>query len=164
MRSTDRFLAGLVALFAGALLIGLALVAVAPFIIGWTPHVVVSGSMQPTVRRGDVVVAQWTDGLGLHKGQLILFESERGLTAHRIVEVLPDGTYRTRGDANPAADSTPVRPRDVEGIARVVVPFIGRLALLPGSPIATQLLTIALLALIAWGARFVREPLQWVVA
>jgi hypothetical protein len=41
------------------------------------------------------------------------------------VSVEPDGSYRTRGDANAAPDSTPVPARDVVGRGRLLVPMVG---------------------------------------
>jgi hypothetical protein len=44
---------------------------------------------------------------------------------HRIVAVRADGTLTTRGDANQGPDSTPVPLSDVEGLARLRIPYIG---------------------------------------
>jgi len=107
----------------------LALLAVGPALL--TPMraaVVLSGSMEPTIRPGDVVVFAPTDARELDRGQVILFPdpSRPGrLLTHRIDAPLPDGAYRTKGDANASADSTPVRPEDVRGVARLLVPLAG---------------------------------------
>jgi signal peptidase I len=129
VKDLDRFLVGVVGLFVGCVVAGLLLAAVVPLALGWTPSVVVSGSMAPGIHRGDVVVVQWTDGIGLHPGQIVTFDGPQGRTTHRIVSVLPDGRYLTKGDGNAGPDSTPVTPSEVVGVVRLVVPYAGRFPL-----------------------------------
>jgi len=89
---------------------------------------IVSGSMSPRIRASDVVLIGPTDGRHLARGTVITFDDPahpgRRVT-HRIVARLPDGTYRTQGDANLEPDSTPVAPQRIEGVGRVVVPLVG---------------------------------------
>jgi hypothetical protein len=47
------------------------------------------------------------------------------LLVHRIQGLQPDGRLLTKGDANAAADSTPVRPDAVHGLVRLRLPMIG---------------------------------------
>ncbi|MBU1492687.1 MAG: signal peptidase I [Actinobacteria bacterium] len=101
--------------------------ALLPMAFRWSPTVVGSDSMSPVVREGDVVLTSPHDGVGLGPGAVILFQSDTTRTPvmHRIVAVNPDGTYLTKGDANPGADSTPVDPSDIKGVARALVPYAG---------------------------------------
>jgi len=94
---------------------------------GWTSAAIMSGSMSPVIRTGDVVVASSSDGESLGVGTVVMFEdpSQPGYVTHRIVEVNEDGTYTTQGDANPGVDSTPLSPEQVVGTGRILVPFIG---------------------------------------
>lgn len=96
--------------------------------LGWDPVVVTSGSMQPRIRPGDVVLLERGDTSDLGLGSVVTFEDPAApgtLTTHRISGVNPDGTYRTRGDANRVADSTPVQPEAVKGVGKLLVPFVG---------------------------------------
>lgn len=106
----------------------LALAALVPTLLwGWQPLVITSGSMGPLVRPGDIVLAVGADH-PVGAGTVITYEDPIRpgvLTTHRIVEVDPDGNYRTRGDANSALDSTPVPPDRVVGRGRLLVPMIG---------------------------------------
>jgi signal peptidase I len=125
-RRTDLVLAAVGRLAYSAFLWLLA-VAVVPMLWGWSPTVLESGSMAPTMRAGDVLIASSHSGEGLGPGTIIVFrvENARSPVAHRIVDVTPDGAYLTRGDANAGIDSTPVQPAEIEGVGRMLVPYAG---------------------------------------
>ncbi len=77
---------------------------------------------------GDVVLTEPVDVAKLRPGHVILFTDpahEDRVLLHRIVRTEADGKIITQGDANESADSTPVAPRDVQGVARLRVPYVG---------------------------------------
>lgn len=95
--------------------------------LGWTPTLVTSGSMQPLVAPGDVVMIRPVTTDDIRPNTVVLYDSaDTGRILHRILEVLPDGSFRTGGDANASPDSALVRLDDVEGAAVLAVPWIGR--------------------------------------
>lgn len=109
-------------------IIGMMFWAAAPAILGWTPTTVVSDSMAPLIRAGDVVVTLPMEVARLRPGQILLVEDpdhDGRLRLHRFVDVTDEGQLITKGDANPAADSTPVDPADVRGVGLVRIPFVG---------------------------------------
>jgi signal peptidase len=113
------YLAGL------GVLLGAAMV---PLVIGWSGTVVASGSMAPSLRTGDVVVVAPVDAARVGTGDVVLVDdpAHRGrLLTHRVVRRTPDGSLVLKGDANALADSTPVAPAAVRGVARVAVPRLG---------------------------------------
>lgn len=96
-------------------------------------NVVVSGSMEPIFYRGDVVIIEKTNFLGLQEtnaqnlqvGDIIIYDAPwhpEGPVIHRIIEInqTADGDkyYKTKGDNNPVADPSPVYPNQV--VAKVV--------------------------------------------
>lgn len=94
--------------------------------LGWSPMVITSGSMQPLIRPGDVVLSAAAEEL--RPGQVITYEDparEGTLTTHRVLSVNEDGTLRTQGDANATPDSTPVLRDSVLGRGRLLVPMVG---------------------------------------
>lgn len=121
-----------VAVCVGLLSIGafLAVAALGPRLLGWNGTTVVSGSMEPKISVGDIALTSPIDPDELVAGQVISFEDPAGFSKdpilHRIVEVNEDGTFTTKGDANPSADSTPVPPENVIGIGRLLAPGIGK--------------------------------------
>jgi signal peptidase len=125
--SKGRFYAGLAALTVVILFGTLALMAILPILVpGWLSASIISGSMEPVIRAGDVVVASDHDGIGLGPGTVIVFDDpvSDGLLTHRIVNVTPDGAYITQGDANRGADSTPVASSQIRAVGRILVPFV----------------------------------------
>lgn len=95
---------------------------------GLEPVALLSGSMEPGASRGDVVLMERTDGRDLEVGTVVTFlgrGSAGHLVTHRIHRRLPDGSYVTRGDANPTPDSDSVAPTQIVGVGRLLVPFVG---------------------------------------
>ena len=97
--------------------------------VGWEPMVVTTGSMQPAINPGDIVLsAPPEDGVRLDAGTVITFEDPvrpGELITHRIDTVNPDGSYTTRGDANSSADSYEVTTDELTGVGRLLVPAVG---------------------------------------
>ncbi|MDT0234298.1 S24/S26 family peptidase [Curtobacterium sp. BRB10] len=111
-----------------ATLLGLALWAAAPALIGWQPTTVMTGSMQPRIVPGDVVVSRPVGSGEIATGKVLLADDPDQadhLRMHRYVEDGPGGTMVTKGDANPQQDSTPIERSAVHGVAFLRIPFIG---------------------------------------
>lgn len=111
---------------------GLLLWALLPYGIGWRSTMVVSGSMEPAVRTGDVVVlapvSAYQARMGALVGAVVQVENPARpgqLLLHRVVARNEDGTLVTKGDANQSRDHAPVRPDQVLGVARLRVPGAG---------------------------------------
>lgn len=106
-------------------LVGLLTWTVLPLVAGWQSSMIMSDSMAPAIRAGDVVVAQpRTDA---RPGQVVVADDpdHAGRTrTHRLDLVRPDGMLVLRGDANAEADSSPVTRSDLHGIARLRVPYV----------------------------------------
>jgi signal peptidase len=106
-----------------------------PRIFGLEMFVVTSGSMQPSIEPGDVVMVD--TGADRHRvGDVITFRPQDDSTlyvTHRVVAVTGgDGVtteYLTKGDANPDRDFEPVVANQVVGSVSAVFPFIGRVVL-----------------------------------
>ncbi|WP_051695383.1 signal peptidase I [Streptomyces sp. NRRL S-244] len=94
---------------------------------GWSPSVVVSGSMEPALSRGDVVTVRPVPAHEVGGGAVIAFHDDTHggrLTTHRAVR-RQGTTYVTKGDANRDPDPMPVTPDKLEGVVSAVVPWVG---------------------------------------
>jgi signal peptidase I len=104
-----------------------------PLALQWHPFIVYTGSMEPAITRGSVVMVQPVTFDQLSTGDVITFAVPQnpGLpVTHRIVSVehTPDGAgwqVTTKGDANPAPDIWTVS--DTQSVGRVVysIPVAG---------------------------------------
>ncbi len=90
-----------------------AAVMLAPVVAGYERYVITSGSMTGTYDTGSVVYARNVPTAELRIGEVITYAPPAGagpteLVTHRIAQITrgPDGqrVFRTKGDANPAAD------------------------------------------------------------
>ena len=104
----------------------------APQVVGWQPRVVLTGSMLPTVRPGDVALvapAPATVGRAtLPPGGIVLVRDpgrSSGYYLHRVVRYDEAGRMVTKGDANSVEDWPAVESSRVAGQLRLVVPAIG---------------------------------------
>ncbi len=107
---------------------GLVFLALAPRLVGFEGHVVVSGSMEPRISPGDVVLTRPVLPQDLQPGQVLLFPDPEGsdrLLLHRLVSFDERGDLVTRGDANQSNDTTPVPAASVIGEAQLRVPHVG---------------------------------------
>lgn len=79
-----------------------------------------TGSMEPSIHTGDYILIETVKPETLQTGDIISFYSEDSetydlLITHRIAEINADGTFLTRGDANPVSDRVAVRQERIAG-------------------------------------------------
>ncbi|OII14180.1 hypothetical protein BIU97_01580 [Curtobacterium sp. MCBA15_009] len=132
-----------------------------PAALGWHVTTVVSDSMAPGIRTGDVVAAMPAEADAVEPGRVLLVDDpdhDDRLRLHRLERVEQDGDLRLRGDANPAADRTPVDPDAVLGIGVLRFPWVGLpgVWLRTGAPVPL-LLTTAVAALLLAATRLDRD-------
>lgn len=111
-----------------ATLVGLLVWTVLPVVLGWQPSVVMSGSMAPAIRVGDVVLTRDVPADQLQPGHVLLVEDPGApgtRVLHRYDHQDDDGGLVLRGDANQQQDSAPVAPEDVWGVGVLRVPWVG---------------------------------------
>lgn len=116
-----------------AVILAFALVGVR--LIGWDVYTVLSGSMEPTYETGSLIYVKDVDHQNLAEGDPITYLiDEDTVVTHRIVEVVPDEEdasiirYKTKGDANNAADGSLVHYENVLGKPIFTIPKLGYFA------------------------------------
>lgn len=143
------------------LLLGLA-VTVVPRAMGGEAYTVMSGSMQPAINAGDLILTVPQETYAV--GDVVTYRPADGVhpsITHRVVGVAEsDGQtwYTTRGDANGAAD-VPIRSQQVLGKVAYSLPHLGevRYTLGEAGPIGLAVLTAGL---IGYGAALVVRDLR----
>ncbi|HWJ09994.1 MAG TPA: signal peptidase I [Nocardioides sp.] len=130
-----------------------ALAVAIPRIAGGTPYTVLTGSMEPDLPPGTLVVVRPVDAEDIALGDVITFQLESGkptVATHRVVAVGTrlDGeqVFTTQGDANGAPDRNPVRAVQVQGRLWYSVPYLGHLnSVLTGRQRQSAVLVVAAL-------------------
>lgn len=118
----------------GAIALALALTVV-PAVAGGRTMTVLSGSMEPAISTGSVVVTKPVDPLTLNAGEVITFSTPGAdggvdLVTHRIARISETERGRlfvTKGDANQTEDVEPVRAANIQGALWYHVPWFGLL-------------------------------------
>ena len=92
-------------------IVGCLLVTLVPMLFGWRPYVIESGSMEPRIGIGDVVLASPVAAADQKEllGRVTVFDSPEvpgKVITHRVVRLEGD-TIVTKGDANQSVDSAP---------------------------------------------------------
>lgn len=120
---------------------------------GLTPLVVQSGSMEPTVATGSLLVTKTTPARDLRRGDVVTVKRhDRTLVTHRVVNLTLRGdtaTLQLKGDANKVVDPEAYVVKKA-GRKMFAVPYLGYLAAWASSRIGLFLLGIyvAFLALV----------------
>ena len=129
-----------------------------PASIGYQIRMVTSGSMEPTIHLGSVVLVHPQERYGV--GDIITFErSGEEATTHRIVsDEIASGVmqYTVRGDANDANDSRPVKAGEVLGRVWLTVPYLGYILNFLREPIGIAV--VLLLPITLYALSTVRKP------
>lgn len=115
-----------------------------PMPFGYGAAVVLSGSMEPTLSTGDLIIVNHAGQLSV--GDIVVYQDGDILVVHRII-VIDGETVTTKGDANSIADE-PVSISEVKGRVVSRIPFVGRIVNLIKSPLGTVLIIIAAIALV----------------
>ena len=113
----------------------LALVIAGPLALGDHPHTDLSGSMEPVISPGDVVVDEQIAPTAAKVGDIVTFrdpEQQSKLLTHRVVSKrrLKDGRFAfvTQGDANNTQEHWRVPADGQIGRVMYVVPWVGHVA------------------------------------
>ena len=143
-----------------AIAVALAVLLVGVRLVGLTPYVVLSGSMEPTYHTGSLIYVKKVDPFTIEAGTPITFMmDEDTIATHRVVGVVPDEEdstvirFRTKGDANDAEDGTLVHYKNVIGTPVFSIPYLGYISDYitnpPGMYIGFTVLGIIILMLFA---------------
>ena len=97
-------------------------------LLGYQIFNVISGSMEPTYKVGDLIYVKEVDVDGIQVGDPITFVLNEDLVVatHRVVEIDRENQhFYTKGDANETIDASPVHFNNVIGVPQFSVPLLG---------------------------------------
>ena len=102
---------------------------IVPRLFGLQEFTVITGSMEPTIPVGSIVVVKPADIDGIKEGDIISYRSKyhsEVVVTHRVTEVDREaGKVTTKGDANDIEDVNPVYMNQVIGVVIYCLPRAG---------------------------------------
>lgn len=105
-----------------------------PSVLEIKTFVIISGSMEPKLNIGDVVIIKKVEESELKEDDIISFRSGEAIITHRINKIVIDDTgkikYETKGDNNNTPDRTLVKYQDIEGKLINKIPYVGNITML----------------------------------
>jgi len=93
--------------------------------MGFKAFAVTSGSMEPELKIGDMIITYHKNKDELVKGDIIAFDQGENIITHRIVDIKEENgivKYITKGDNNNANDEILVDYSKIEGVSFIKVP------------------------------------------
>lgn len=128
-----------------------------PSVFGYKPFIVLSGSMETEIKKGDLIIVEVTDPATLKVDDVIAFrDAQETVTTHRIIEIVEkDGEtyFITKGDNNDSQDQNLVEFDDVEGIYVTRIPGVGNMLNSLAQP--TTIVIVVLGVTVIFGIAFV---------
>ena len=77
-----------------------------------------SGSMKETIQIDDIIIIKEENRL--NKGDIITFFQDDQIITHRIIEILDDGNFITKGDANNSKDSKVYKQNVIGKVVKII--------------------------------------------
>ncbi len=107
-----------------------------PKIGGVCPLIVLTGSMEPEISSGDLIIVNQIDAKDIKKGDIIAFFDPDGngssVLTHRVVDIIKQEgklSFKTKGDANNSEDRLAVSEDKLVGIYKTRIPGAGNVAM-----------------------------------
>lgn len=126
-----------------------------PSVFGYKPFMVLSGSMESDIHKGDLILTKETDPSKLNIGDVIAFrDAQDTITTHRIIEIVVNGGenfFITKGDNNSTQDLNLVAYEDVEGIYVGRIPGIGSMMDSLSKPTTIMILVVGITVIFVIG-------------
>ena len=121
-----------------------------PDFLGYKPFIVLSGSMEPAIQAGDLIITKVIEPEKVAEGDIIAFQAEKNtIVTHRVTDVRTEEglSFLTRGDANTGADAKAVGVGELEGIYLCRLAGVGNFAMFLQTPLGMLLFVITPLCL-----------------
>ena len=121
-------LSNVVGIFLIVLVLLLMVPSLLPRIMGYQTYNVISGSMEPELPVGCLVLVKAISPEMVKEDDIIVFHRGDSIITHRVVEVQKEERqFITKGDANESRDTTPIPYQDLVGIVTHHYAGLGRL-------------------------------------
>lgn len=129
-----------------------------PKIGGYCPLIVLTGSMEPEIKSGDLIICKQIDSDQVKVNDIIAFfdpdSTGSAVLTHRVKEIINENgalSFRTMGDANNAEDKLPVPAEALVGEYKFRIPGAGNVAMFMQTTAGLVVcVVVPLILLVAW--------------
>ena len=102
-----------------------------PRLMGYETYNVVSGSMEPEIPVGSLLLVKSVDPYEIEEDDIITFYSNGTVVSHRVVRNNSfEKTFTTKGDANDKADLSDITYNQVIGVMKYHIPRMGQVLMI----------------------------------
>lgn len=99
-----------------------------PRLFGFETYNIVSGSMEPEISVGSLILVKYKEPKEIQENEIITFYSNGTVVTHRVTKNNAfEGKLTTKGDANESEDITTTSYNDVIGVVEYHFPILGAL-------------------------------------
>lgn len=100
---------------------------------GYSPLIVLTDSMYPSIESGDLIVVRAAKADDVREGDVISFfdpsSTGSSVVTHRVVEIQADGSFITKGDANNTNDEPAIPAANLVGVYQFRIGGAGNVAM-----------------------------------
>lgn len=115
-------------------------------LFGYRCFSVASGSMEPTLQIGDLIITKEKSKKDIKVGDIISFKDGDSTITHRVIKVISQNgkiLYQTKGDNNNVSDEKNIKYEDVEGVYVNHIPELGKMYIyIQKTPVVISILII----------------------
>lgn len=127
-----------------------------PSVFGYKPFIVLSGSMEPNIKKGDLIFVKKTDASKLKVSDVVAFRnSDNTVTTHRITKVIKTSSnvcFETKGDNNNVPDEEAICKSSIEGKYVSRISKVGNAIIFVQEPLgfAVMMLTLFIICILIY--------------
>ena len=121
-----------------------------PDFFGYKNFVIVSRSMEPTIKKGDAIFVKAVAENEISKNDIISFAQDDVIVTHRIIEIREENGvkfYKTKGDNNNTSDKEEITYNQIEGKYQFKINQFGIVTDILKSKITLAILIILMIAI-----------------
>lgn len=107
-----------------------------PSVGGYLPMIVLTDSMLPDIKSGDLIICKTADADSIRVDDVISFFDPVGngtsVVTHRVIEIVDENgklSFITKGDNNNTEDKEPVPAENLVGVYKTRIPGAGNIAM-----------------------------------
>ncbi|MDQ0272490.1 signal peptidase [Cytobacillus purgationiresistens] len=122
-----------------------------PAVFGFMPMSVLTGSMEPVINAGDLVVVKTVDIGSIQENDIVTYKKGGTLVTHRVVDLVDQNgqvLLQTKGDANNIEDQGLVSGTQIVGSLAFNIPKGGYVSNFISSPIGIIIIGMILVLLL----------------